>query len=714
MGYQLETWEVSFEKQLENLEAARRHNPGALLSLIPSEEQWGLFVSAVKSEWYFWERDLDRYPATLIVLYGGLAFYEYEERSFWPHFAKAIGRVAVHPPDQTKINKAFARASRHLGFPILAKPNSVIGMDLVGTSIYHIGVPLSLWDGFLEICEWAFWQDDWDSISDIEWAEIVARRVAGRTRLKKFLIDNRESATKRIRELLEARKWVSDEPSLSIADLAKACFLRKEYFDSVPETADFLHPSDPESLVRDQSVLVWDERRGRIVLYLPGINQSQLPATWCLDHLRQSASRGPDELILNSRAFQSVVPLKLASGSATESKSLRGVISWGLFDLDNGGRLVNSDREYLPLHNYVLVSQTPLTSITREGFDEQDCPINQTYELTDGTQCFVTHLWPTGKFAELTIGDHVQETIIHFRVRSKIEARFFVGVGSRAANFSRLPDNEVKIEDWPVLCLAIPRGYYRDNQIALNDKFRVFINGKSAFGKWEIREVHLDDGKDFYVWNWSKHPLSYEQTKSGKARSFPQLAEFYHRPLSHGKMVLSIHAPGFSKEYKIYKDDPKTEMEKCWKNLPGSVFPWFLLCQTQEGMKWDELLFARDIIAPDLRLSVYLLRKYEKVGVLVQKGVRWKIAESRATLEDVGKEKCRLDYCGDPSVLWRFYRWMARPRPGMRICLPEIDIVNKRGEIPYLTMSWDLSHRDEIVHGLKQINVRIGPSLWNH
>lgn len=57
---------------------------------------------------------------------------------------------------------------------------------------------------------------------------------------------------------------------------------------------------------------------------------------------------------------------------------------------------------------------------------------------------------------------------------------------------------------------------------------------------------------------------------------------------------------------------------------------------------------------------------------------------------------------------------MSRPRPGIRISLPDVEIVNKRGEVPYLSMSWELRLRDEILQGLKHMNVRVGPSLWNH
>ena len=127
-------------------------------------------------------------------------------------------------------------------------------------------------------------------------------------------------------------------------------------------------------------------------------------------------------------------------------------------------------------------------------------------------------------------------------------------------------------------------------------------------------------------------------------------------------------------------------------------------------MKWDELLFARDVIAPGLRLSAYLLRKYEKDGFFIQKGVRWKIAESRATLASIKNEQCQLDYCGDPSVLWRLYRWMSRPG----IKLPDVEVINKRGELPYLRMTWDSQLGDEISYRLQHMKVRIGSSLWNH
>jgi len=705
MEYQLANWEESFEEKLESLDAATRPKAGSLLPLIPEREQWTVFLTTIQSEWSAWEHDLNRYPACLLILYGGLAFYEYDERVFWRHFARAIGKHSIPPNCQTEINSSFSQAAEHLGFRILREESTT---SYVGSAVYQVGVPLSFWDGFLEICEWASWQDNWNTLSDEDWAQVVTKRAAGQIRLKKFLIGNREATTALIKEILGAREVLSADPNLSISDLSQACFLRREYFDEVPETAEFLRLNDPDSLIRDRAQLVWSH--GHISLRLPGVTAHKLPATWHVDNKVQPAATTPGEMILDSSAFQPSVNLRLVSGNHAEMQKLQGINPWGLFDLDNGGRLVSSCREQLPLHSYTLVSPQRIEIIARDGFEETENPLNEPYELADGAGCYITHLWPTRKFAELSLRDQDEQSTIRFRTNSKIEARFFVGSGSHAANFSRLPQDAVKIEDWPILCLAIPHGYYKENQIVLNEKFRVLIDGKRAFGRWETRDVHLDDEKDFYVWNWSKQPLNYEKLKAGTIKSFKQLTKFYRPPVSYGKMVLSIQAPGFSKEYRIYKDDPKTGMDKCWEHLPGAFLPWFLLCQTNEGMKWDDLMLAQEIIEPKVRLSAYLLRKYEKYGLFVQEGVRWKIAESRATLLNIGERRCRLDYCGDPSLLWRIYRWMSRPR----VNLPNIEVVNKRGEVPYLRMNWDIDLRDEIFYRLEHMNVRIGPSLWNH
>src|SRR5437867_1372824 len=400
MGNNLTNWEIIFEQTLQRVAVPKRKEAGALLSVIPDHAKWDEFLATVKAEWNAWRGCLEGHAICLIVLYGGLAYYEYDEKTFWPHFAKAVGSELIFPNQQTEINRAFSKAAELLGFPIhhkvVSKTVGLLGLEIpiqdattsyVGSAVYHIGIPLSLWDGFLEICEWAWWRDDWNSLTADEWVEIVRRRTGGRNRLKKFLIENREITGALIKEMLDARKILSDDASLTIADLSKACLLRTAYFDEVPETAEFLRPQDPESLLHDRPQLVWNDQRSCICLNLPGLPQNKLPATWHIDSLLQDASSTPHQLVLNSVAFQPSIHLKLVSGQQTETQRLRGVQPWGFFDLDAGGQLVNSDREQLPLRSYALVSRQRIESITRVGFDEEENPVNEPFELGDGMQC---------------------------------------------------------------------------------------------------------------------------------------------------------------------------------------------------------------------------------------------------------------------------------------------------------------------------------------
>ncbi len=715
-------WENQFSKELQNIEVSKRQKAGALLPVIPRRIEWDEFLKAVSTNWLSWLKDLAQYPSCLVVLYGGLAFYEYDEGRFWQPFAKAIGIDSIPPNRQTDINRAFAKVARQFGFPIHQKTetsiiHSQLGVELlpedtptsyVGSAIYHIGIPLSLWDGFLEICKWAGWGDDWTSLSDDEWCISVGKRTRGHTRLKQFLINNRETASFFIKEMLELRDWLSEDIKYTIADSAQASVLRDEYFDEVPETAEFLRPTNPESLIRNRAQLIWDERRGRIGIYLPGVHESKLPATWGLGLLEQAAATSPTELVLNSLAFQPALALQLVSAGETDSQRLRGVHPWGLFDLDASGRLVNPGREQLPLHSYTLVSHAPIASITREGFDETDCPANQRFNLTDDTQCFVTHLWPSKQFAELTLGDRDQQTKIQFRTNSKIEARFFTGRGHQAANFERLPHNILKIERLPVLCLAIPSGYFRDIYSTLKKKIRVGCDGKTAGGSWEpLSEFPEESEKEYYIWSWGHKPFL--DLKHGTAKSLKELSQFAYSPDLRGERVFSVESPEFNVRYKVFLEHQRTGIDDCWKNLPGAFLPWFLVCQEEEGLTWDDLQLAREIIAPKDHLSFPLLRKYEKEGLLIQKGRRWMIAESRATIIEIGEGDFLLQYCGNPSILWGLYRKMHSHRQQ----LPEIEVINKRGQLPYLQMIWDKTAEREVNRYLSEKSIQIRPTLWN-
>lgn len=702
-------WEKTFERAIQQVKPVDRGKSGALLPVTPDHIKWDDFTASIKAEWENWENDLWQHPACLVLLYCGLAFYEYEDNTFWPQFSKSVGSKPFSPNQQNEINSEFAIAAQHFGLKLKPRGN---GTDFVGSAVQYIGIPLSLWDGFLDICEWVRWREDWKTLSNEEWTEAIEKRTGGRRRLKRFLIDNRESASGFVQEILDVREILTADPSQTINDIAQASILRLEYFDEVPETAEFLCPQNPDSLFQDRVNLVWDEHRREIFLQLPAVKRQQLPATWRVETQIQSAVPSPDNLVLNSAAFHDPLLLTFESGNHSEPRRLRGLQPWGLFDRESGGRLINPNRDELPLKSYVLVSKSEIEVLAREGFDESESQINQQYELADGITCFVTPLWPTGKWAELQLREQNGTTrTIRFKTRAKIEARFFAGKSEHAAYFSRIQD-KVKIEQWPVLCVLIPRGYFRDNKVELDRRFKVFIGDKSAGGQWENPVTQTDDDREFYFWRWSSDRPVIEQVKSGTAKSFRELRSFFHSPSLKGDRILSIKSPEFTVQYKIYKDDPKPGMGKCWKNLPGSFLPMFLLCQSIEGMKWEDLVLAKDVIAPNLRFLPYILHKYAHHGFLVQRGHRWLINESRAELRPMESERCQLNYCGDPSILWSLYRLMYHKKQDSE--LPVIDVINRRGEIPYLQMIWPLRLRRELEEYLRHNGVVIGEILWTH
>ncbi len=269
--------------------------------------------------------------------------------------------------------------------------------------------------------------------------------------------------------------------------------------------------------------------------------------------------------------------------------------------------------------------------------------------------------------------------------------------------------DKLRLEQWPVLCVSIPFGYFRNNYDELKSKFKVLIDDNLADGQWSRTSSH-DDDREFYFWEWSSNRPVMELVKSGTRRSLKDLDDFCRFPSLKGDRVLSIKSPEFVIPYKISKEEPKQGMGKCWQNLPGAYLPWFLLCQSTTGMKWDELMLAKDIISPTQRLYHSLLRKYEDQGLLTQRGHRWEIRESRAVLR-VSDSICQMDYCGDPSALWGLYRLMYHESPSG---LPIIEVVDKRGALPYLKINWHSSLRNSIIRCLRNYNVQITRQLWTH
>ena len=293
----LADWETNFAAKIQGRERSKGASHAPLLPVVPDRIIWDAFLVSVCGEWRTWKSQLSRYPSCLLMLYCGLAFYEYDENRFWPQFAKVVGSEELPANQQSEINTVFATAARRFGLELKLRDK---GTDFVGSAVNLIGIPLSLWDGFLEVCDWALWHKDWRSLSVEEWDDVVEKRSGSRTRLRRFLTENRQSASGFIQDVLDVREILSGDSKLTIGDIARASILRQEYFDDVPETADFLRPQDPDSLFRFRVRLIWDEQRQNISLLLPAMSRDKLPASWCVGLRQQEAAPSPDDLVLNS------------------------------------------------------------------------------------------------------------------------------------------------------------------------------------------------------------------------------------------------------------------------------------------------------------------------------------------------------------------------------------------------------------------------------
>jgi hypothetical protein len=320
-----------------------------------------------------------------------------------------------------------------------------------------------------------------------------------------------------------------------------------------------------------------------------------------------------------------------------------------------------------------------------------------------------------------------------FRSTAKIEPRFFVGEGRNAACFTRFEDR-FAIEKLPLLCITVPHGYFTNPGSVLQSKFSVIVDKPESyrtFGKWE--KHHEDDAQEFFFWRWAERPIK-EKREPRTFHSFGELSiKDFAPPDLTGLRTIYIKASTLGIEFPPYQIkilEPQPDLEECWKNLPGSFLPWFILCQSQTGMKWDDLLLTRDIVAPGQQISLPVLRQYAKYGLLVQQGQAWKIAESRAVLK-TPRGEFQVLFCGDPSVLWNLYRDILSTTPGLlkrrglwlenEPLLPHVEVLNEKGQPPFLFIQWSPMRwsRDliralavKVPKYLTDHDVHIVPDLW--
>ena len=154
----LDSWEERFEAALNSIPENQRLKAGAVLSTIPSREEWECFVATVRDAWRNRDWACAVRPACLVILYDGVAFFEFRSGAFWDGFA-AVVSAAVPVNLQTTINHLFAQAAGRFKLPVTQG-------SYVSSSVGHIGIPLSMWDAFLLVCEWALWTERWHELSE--------------------------------------------------------------------------------------------------------------------------------------------------------------------------------------------------------------------------------------------------------------------------------------------------------------------------------------------------------------------------------------------------------------------------------------------------------------------------------------------------------------------------------------------------------------------
>lgn len=256
-----------------------------------------------------------------------------------------MGLNSLSPNRQKKLNDSFSRAA-NADLPII---RNAAGCSFIGTAVFFIGVPISLWDEFLIVCEWALYRKGWENLSDDQWQKKLEKRFARWKRLAKFLTDNRQEATEFIQEMLDARKMLTEDAQLNLSDIRQASILRPEYFEEVPETAEFPRPNDPESLLQRRPRLLWLDNR--IAIHLPPVSDES--AAWRFGEETQPASDVTTKFPVHGKAFQERLTIQLQSSQNTKPFRIPGLRPFGLWD-EESKRFVNTNRPRLPLHPYML------------------------------------------------------------------------------------------------------------------------------------------------------------------------------------------------------------------------------------------------------------------------------------------------------------------------------------------------------------------------
>ncbi|MBE7494151.1 MAG: hypothetical protein HS117_04360 [Verrucomicrobiaceae bacterium] len=673
---------------------------GGCLGALPDAEQMDAFIAAAKREWQDgWKHSIGRYPHMLLLLYQCVAFLKYEGNKFWDAFAAVLGEQVIPSNRQTEINACFVRAANHLGLPVLEH-------QYVQSAVRHVGIPVRVWRGFVQVCEKLIRVgDDWQSWSDESWQNNLAMWLGARRNLIAFFVDNRDTATQWLTEMIAARQMLIENPAYTLDDIKEVVVLRPEYFEAVPETALFLRPSDPESLFRDRPRLRYQNHDGLISITLeaPRISdESMLPAEWQICGKRCPASTNPVSLHIDSASFVETLALQLV-GVRDEAKPfrLRGIDPWALWSHSLKAFVPNSVRE-LPVGAYTVISRHQITFTEQNGWledDDDETRWNVEHELKDGSSCFVTQLQPSGKRASLGIAGTDR---IVFAPHKRLELRVFP---HRTERFQLKLDEQsiLHLTKWPTFMLKVPHGMLGssvpETLERLNSEYRLFCDENRLAGSWhesvhreedEFYSFKVDDGISFPP---SKPGAIWKPTRT--LSSFDGIWQQTREPEPEPIQPLSVKLQSTKQGVIPFGDSPvvrlikgrslrEDHLKKLWV-VYEDYMPWFLLSATQDYATWEEIVIAHEMMHTGkggCSLNRWAFVKIERLGMMAQRGQRWTDFENRVHFGGYANGRFVMRYAGLTTAI---YPVLSQMEP-----LKKIRAFQERGYPPCLEAIYSL------------------------
>jgi hypothetical protein len=283
------------------------------------------------------------------------------------------------------------------------------------------------------------------------------------------------------------------------------------------------------------------------------------------------------------------------------------------------------------------------------------------------------------------------------------------------------------MEKLPLICAQIPVGFFLDPLSVLRTKFKLTVDSSKGMGRWE-KLLFETDGNEYFIWEWNSQPIHSESSGTRVKKSLSELKEWKSFELKELKGKHSIHISSelgthSSFDVELVNPNDNDDFRDCFNNLPGKMLPFSIISQKSDGMTWDDIMLAREIIDKDGKLYFGQLCKLADNGLLRKSGRKWFMGESRASVEiknvnssaKIILEKCVVDYCGDPSILWGLYRYVrTKSSNGPTVSFPQIEIMTSKGFPSHCHMHWESSHNFYIVKYLKTHGVKICQnSIWS-